>query len=162
MHSFNSVLWGRREQAACILTTALLAYAALPCAIHHRLHVSASIVSWCLWWFPCRLPWYPPAPDNGTVEVPPGERGGAECLLPASKWHPGGALQERCGEDCGFIAISTFIFPLGKQQFTETIQDSNHKQEFWLWLCYCWSLCCSYFITLYALNRTSFTALVIY
>lgn len=47
---------------------------------------------------PRRLPRDPPAADDGPAEVPPGEAGGAKGLLPAAQRHPGGALQEGCGE----------------------------------------------------------------
>lgn len=55
------------------------AYAALPSAIRHLL-----LVNVCVWCRLCRLPRDPAAADDRPAEVPPGEAGGAEGLLPAA------------------------------------------------------------------------------
>lgn len=59
------------------------------------------------------MPRDPLAADDGAAEVPPGEAGGAEGLLPAPQRHPGGALQEGCGEEHDSPASCAFIFPFG-------------------------------------------------
>lgn len=61
------------------------AYAALPCAVHHLLNALSVVIKLCVLWCPCRLPRDPPAADDGAAEVPPGEAGGAEGLLPAAE-----------------------------------------------------------------------------
>lgn len=117
VHCFNLILWAvRKPLTSCVrlVESASMAYAAPPCAIHHLLHVLSAVVNVCVWRCPCRLPRDPPAADDGPAEVPPGEAGGAEGLLPAAQWHPGGALQERCGEEHNFLAFMYFYFPLGQ------------------------------------------------
>lgn len=96
-------------------------YAALPHVIYHPLDV---LIPHChfLWWCPCRLPWDPPAADDGSAQVPLGQAGrarGAAGLLPAAEWHPGGALQERCGEEL-FSWLMSFNFTCGQTARSRT------------------------------------------
>lgn len=53
-------------------------------AIYHLLHVLSVITDVCIYRRPCRLPRDPAATDDGPAEVPPGEAGGLEGLLPAA------------------------------------------------------------------------------
>lgn len=120
MHCFNLILCAARKP----LTS---------CVHLHREHVGSICCAascdpssvlrveqrcQCVWFFfpplPRRLPRDPPAADDGAVEVSPGEAGGAEGLLPAAQRHPGGALQEGCGEEHDSRASCAFIFPLGQ------------------------------------------------
>lgn len=86
----------------------------------------------CVWGCPRRLPRDPPATDDRPTEVPPGEGGGAAGMLPAAERRPGGAVQERCGEEQGlFHSFNAFCCPLMPEQM---IYD-NTTSDLQRWLC---------------------------
>ncbi len=112
-------------------------YAALPSAICHLLHVLSGVVTCvyvcvCVRCCPCRLPRDPPAADDGPAEVPPGEGRGAEGLLPAAQRHPGGALQEGCGEEQNSAAL-VLLFPSGANSSISrgSSTPSIKRSRFW-------------------------------
>jgi len=103
------------------------AYAAQPCVIHQLLHVLRGAVNVCVCRRPCRLPRDSPAADDGPAEVPPGEARGAQGLLPAAQRHPGGALQEGCGEEHRFLV---FIYlPLVNSSAIEGFPSSSIRKK---------------------------------